>query len=153
MKDAPRIAITAVTALLACATVGSRGPGEKNVSMSEPQPVSNPNFRYRIDAFQVPEATRPEFEAAMQRNWAFLRTLPGFLGHRVLVKSAGPSRFDLVTIATWESEEAADQAGKAVRAYYARIGFDPAVAMEQWGVKGELGFFREQESPRSHPSP
>jgi heme-degrading monooxygenase HmoA len=154
MSDTPRIVVAATVAvLLACGTAGGRGPGGKESSMSEPLAASNPKYRYRIDAFQVPDAARPEFEAAMERTLEFLRTLPGFRGHRVLARSSGPSRFDLVTIATWESEEAADQAGKEVRAYYARIGFDPAAAMARWGVKGELGFFRDLEPTRAHPSP
>ncbi len=109
----------------------------------------NPNFRYRIDAFQVPEGSRAGFEAAMNRNLAFLRTLPGFLGHAVYAKSAGPTRFDVVTVATWESQEAADRASEQVRAYYARIGFDPPAAMARWGVKGELGFFRPVPEPEA----
>ncbi|MBI5070385.1 MAG: antibiotic biosynthesis monooxygenase [Deltaproteobacteria bacterium] len=107
----------------------------------------NPDFRYRIDAFQVPKGSRAEFEAAMNRSLAFLRTLPGFRGHAVYVKSAGPSRFDVITVATWESQAAVDRASEQVRAYHGRIGFDPPAAMARWGVKAELGFFRPAPEP------
>lgn len=78
---------------------------------------------------------------------AFLRTLPGFRGHAVYVKSARPSRFDVVTVATWESQAAVDHAVGQVRAHHGRIGFDPAAAMARWGVKAELGFFRPAPGP------
>jgi len=107
----------------------------------------NPNLRIRIDAFQVPVGSRAEFDAAMRRSLAFLRTLPGFGGHAVYEKSAGPSRFDVVTVATWENQEAVDRAAEQVRAYYGRIGFDPAAAMARWGVNAELGYFRPAPGP------
>ncbi len=97
----------------------------------------NPNMRFRIDNFSVPAVARDELIAAMRRNAEFLRTLPGFLGHVAFEKTHGSSAFDIVTIAAWESEEAIEKAGAAVRAYYQRIGFDPAAAMARWGVRAE----------------
>jgi sugar/nucleoside kinase (ribokinase family) len=105
--------------------------------------AGNANFRYRIDAFQVPEASRAEFEEAMNRSMTFLGTLPGCRGQAVFVKAAGPTHFDVITMATWESQEAVDKAVEQVRAYYRSIGFDPQAAMARWGVKAELGFFRQ----------
>lgn len=100
---------------------------------------SDPALQFRIDAFEVPEDTRAEFEEATRRNLAFLATLPGFRGHLVFRKTGGASRFDVVTIAVWESREALDAAGSAVRAYYQRIGFDRAEALARWRVSSELG--------------
>jgi hypothetical protein len=37
----------------------------------------NPELQFRIDNFSVPAAARAEFEAAMQRNLAFIQPLPG----------------------------------------------------------------------------
>ena len=114
--------------------------------MLDREPAGNSDFIYRIDAFQVPEASRAEFEAAMNRSMAFLRTLPGCRGHQVFMKSAGPSHLDVITMATWESQEAVDRAGERVRAYYRGIGFDPAASMARWGVKAEIGYFRDPSS-------
>ena len=133
-------ALTLAAALQACAT-GAATPGRREHPMSDAPPLGNPNFRYRIDAFQVPEASRAQFEQAVRRSERFIRTLPGCLGHAVLAKAAGPGRFDLVTVATWESQEAIDRAGERVRAWYREIGFDPAAAMAGWGVKAEMGYF------------
>jgi len=108
---------------------------------------NDPNLVFRIDSFTVPEASREEFEGAMHRNLAFLETLPGFRGHLVFRKTSGPSAFDVVTLAVWE-RGAAERAAAEVRAYYQRIGFDPAASMARWRVRGELGNYEVERRPR-----
>lgn len=103
---------------------------------------AHPHLQFRIDAFSVPAAARPEFEAAMHRNLAFLETLQGFQGHVAFEKTGGPSTFDIVTIAVWESPEAVASAGEKVRAYYQEIGFDMQAMIARWGVTASLGFYR-----------
>ncbi len=103
---------------------------------------AHPNLQFRIDGFSVPAASRPDFEAAMRRNLTFIETLPGFLGHVVFEKTTGPSTFDIVTIAVWESPEAVAAAGDKVRAYYQSIGFDMPAMLERWGVTAALGYYR-----------
>lgn len=105
--------------------------------------------RYRIDSFSVPAAARTDFDAAMQRNLAFIETLPGFLEHVVFEKTDGPSHFNIVTIAVWESPEAIEQAVVAVRQYYERIGFKPGEAIARWGVAAEIGQYEALESRRA----
>jgi Antibiotic biosynthesis monooxygenase len=102
----------------------------------------HPAARFRIDNFSVPTAARADFEAAMRRNLAFIETLPGFLWHLAFEKTAGPSNFDIVTVAVWESQEAIEKAIVAVRQYYARIGFDPGEAIKQWGAAAEIGQYQ-----------
>ena len=103
-------------------------------------PLENdPALQFRIDAFEVPGDARAEFEEAMTRNLGFLASLPGFRGHLVFRKTGGASRFGVVTLAVWESRQALDAAGVAVRAYYQRIGFDRAAALARWRVSSELG--------------
>jgi heme-degrading monooxygenase HmoA len=101
----------------------------------ELDPHHHPGQRFRLDSFSIPDAAREGFEAAMKRNLAFIRTLPGFGGHVVLEKQSGDSSFNLVTLAVWESQEALDRAGAEVRAHYERIGFDMAGALRGWGVE------------------
>lgn len=105
-----------------------------------------PSVQFRVDQFVVPEAAREEFLAAMRRNFAFIRTLPGFLGHVVLEKRGGPTRFNLSTIAAWESPEAIQAAVGKVQDYYRSIGFNPAEFMQSHGIEGELGSF---DAPRA----
>jgi hypothetical protein len=101
----------------------------------------------RVDSFAVPEAARPEFDTAMRRNLAFLQQLPGFRGHLVLDKTGGPTHFNVVTVAAWESRAAHEAAAREVRAYYEKIGFDPAAALARWGATAELGDFARRSLP------
>lgn len=95
----------------------------------------HPELVVRIDSFTLPETARAEFTAAMHRNLAFIRTLEGFRGHRVFEKRAGDSAYNLVTLAAWESPAALEQAGKEVRAYYQRLGFDMPATLKRWGAQ------------------
>ncbi len=106
--------------------------------------TANPKLQYRVDTYVIPEAARREFHEAMERNMAFIEKLPGFRGHVVLEKTGGPGAFNLTTIAVWASKEAYERAGEEVRAYYRRIGFDPAAALSRWGVRGEQGVFESR---------
>ncbi len=100
-----------------------------------------PDSCFRIDTFTVPDAARAELEATMHRNMDFIRTLPGFLGHVAFERRAGPARFDLVTVAAWESAGALERAGQAVRAHYQAIGLDLPATLARWGVTMERGDF------------
>lgn len=104
--------------------------------------ANHPNQRFRIDAFEVPAAARGEFEAAMERNMAFIKTQPGFLGHVVFTKVSGPTTFNVATIAVWEDQAAIDRASVQVRAHYQRIGFDMPAMIARWGVKASLGYYQ-----------
>lgn len=105
-------------------------------------PGRTPAPAIRLDGFLVPDAARAPFLARMEANLAFIRTLPGFQGHVVLEKRAGEGAFDLVTLATWDSQEALDAAGREVRAHAQRMGLDLARSLAEWGVqmtRGEYG--------------
>jgi len=92
-----------------------------------------PEGVYLVDTFTVPAAAREEFEAAMRRNREYIRTLDGFRGDTVLVRTQGES-FDVATIAVWDSPAAIAQAKQQVAAFYERIGFDMPSAIARWGV-------------------
>ena len=111
------------------------------MGMTDVQIVPGANHVYRVDCFSVPDPARAAFDSAMRRNLAFLETLPGFRGHAVLERAGGPGRFNVVTVAAWDSPEAIEEAGGAVRAYYAQIGFDPPGFLAEWGIAAEIGNF------------
>lgn len=102
---------------------------------------AHPHAQFRIDAFNVPAPSRDEFQAAMRRNLAFIQTLPGFLNHMVFEKTNGPTDFNLVTIAVWESPEVIAAAGEKVRAYYQSIGFDVQSLLARLGITASLGYY------------
>lgn len=136
--------VTFITCLLiACG--GSTPTSRTHVlSQAAAAPVTidlqaNPNWQFRVDAFSVPAASRSEFETTMHENASFLATMPGFKGHVVFEKTAGPSTFNIVTIAAWESAEAMKNAGEKVREDYQRTGFDMQGTIARWGVTASLG--------------
>lgn len=88
---------------------------------------------YLVDMFTVPAASRADFEEATLRNRAFIRTLPGFRGDLIVVRTQGDA-FDIATVAAWESAEAIASAKEAVGAYYREIGFDPVASLARWGA-------------------
>lgn len=96
-------------------------------------PRKAPTGVYLIDTFTVPAAARADFEAAMLRNRAYIRSLDGFRGDATFVRTQGES-FDIATIAAWESPAAISRAKDLVAAHYTQIGFDPAAALTRWGV-------------------
>lgn len=102
---------------------------------------AHPRAQFRIDAFNVPAASRTEFQAAMRRNLAFIETLPGFLHHMVFEKANGPTEFNLVTIAVWESPDAISAAADKVRSYYQSIGFDVQATLARLGITASLGYY------------
>ncbi|MDB4955806.1 MAG: hypothetical protein JWO36_3375 [Myxococcales bacterium] len=103
---------------------------------------AHPDLQFRIDAFSVPAPARAEFERAMDRNLAFIKTLHGFMSHAVFEKASGPTTFDIITIAVWESPEAIAAAGEKVRAYYQSIGFDLPGQLARLGITASLGNYR-----------
>jgi heme-degrading monooxygenase HmoA len=103
---------------------------------------ARPNVQFRIDAFTVPASSRAEFDAAMRRNLAFIETLPGFLNHMVFEKTGGPTSFDIVTVAVWESSEVIAAAGEKVRAHYQSIGFDMPAMIARLGITASLGYYK-----------
>ena len=104
--------------------------------------LAHPDLQFRIDAFTVPAPSRAEFEALMHRNLAFIATQPGFMNHLVFEKTDGPTTFNLVTVAVWESREAIAAASSEVRAYYERIGFDMPAVLARLGITASLGYYR-----------
>lgn len=100
---------------------------------------AHPGHVYRIGAYSVPSSSRIEFEEAMRRSADVLRTLPGFLGHLVLEKAGGESRFELVSIAVWKSREALALAESRMREHHAKIGLDLPARWAEWGVVADRG--------------
>jgi heme oxygenase (mycobilin-producing) len=135
------IPILVVAAWLGACTTTSSQSGNPSPMTSLDFP-SHPQVRFRIDSFSVPEPARAEFDAGAARSFTFLRTLPGFRGHWVFEKTGGPGRFNVITVAAWESQEAMDRASTEVQAYYQRIGFDPRAFRAARDISSEIGTFR-----------
>jgi len=81
--------------------------------------------RVLIDTFIVPEESKAEFLEGARKSQSFIRTLPGFVEGFLYEKKDGENRYNFLTTAVWENEEAFENAKKAVAIEYQKQGFNP----------------------------
>ena len=94
-----------------------------------------------IDKFIVPEESKSAFLEATRKAQRFLKTLPGFVEGFVYEKTEGESRYNVMTTAVWESEEAFANAKKAAAAEFQKLGFDPQELMKKLKIEIERAVY------------
>jgi heme-degrading monooxygenase HmoA len=77
-----------------------------------------------IDTFVVPEESKAAFLERARKVQRFIRTLPGFVEGFLYEKKDGESHHNFVTTAVWESEEAFENAIRAVAIEFQKQGFN-----------------------------
>ena len=97
---------------------------------------------YRVDKFVVPKAAREEFLKRVHDTHHVLRRQPGFIRDALLEQIGGPGRFNIVTVAEWESQEAIDAARAAVAKSHAEIGFNPQETMARLGIEADIANYK-----------
>lgn len=97
---------------------------------------------YRIDAFNIPDVARPEFERRVLETTTLLRTQPGFISKRWFEKVFGDGSMNLVTIVEWQDEAGIRAAGEVVRAMHEAKGFDPAAFARLNGIVDSKAVYR-----------
>jgi heme-degrading monooxygenase HmoA len=98
----------------------------------------DPDVQIRLDSYHVPAGARAEFEADVKQSVVFLETLPGFRAHLALAKTSGPSAFNVVTIAVWQSREAMANAIRQVKAHYDSLGYDPRGSAARLDITADI---------------
>lgn len=93
---------------------------------------------YRVDKFVVPQAAREEFLERVNATHQILRRQPGFIRDAILEQVAGPGKFNIVTIAEWESQSAIDAAREVVSKVHAESGFNPQETMARLGIEADI---------------
>ncbi len=88
-----------------------------------------------IDTFTVPEESKAAFLEQARKAQSFIRTLPGFVEGFLYEQQDGESHYNFLTTAVWESEEAFENAKKAVTSEYQRRGYNPQEVAEKLGVE------------------
>src|SRR6266436_2231813 len=76
-----------------------------------------------IDKFIVPKESKAPFLERTREVQSFLKTLPGFVEGFLYEKRDGESRYNYMTTAVWENEEAFENAKKTVATEFERQGF------------------------------
>lgn len=105
---------------------------------------------FRVDRFNVPAGARDEFLKNVTATHKILSTQRGFVRDVVLEQSAGPSGFNLVTMAEWESQDAIEQAREVVAEFHRQLGFEPREMFARLGIHAELGNYRPLEAVPAH---
>src|SRR3546814_16401918 len=85
---------------------------------------------YRVDKFYVPDDAREEFLQKVRETHTLLAKLPGFIQDFVLEQAFGPSEYNLVTIAQWETPAVA-AAHSEVVVLHNRRGYTPQALLER----------------------
>lgn len=98
-----------------------------------------------IDTFTIPENAREAFINRMNKNRDLLKTMPGYIEDHAFEKKAGDSRFNYITIATWENEEAIVNAKKAISAHYEKENFNLQEFIKQNGITMERALYNEMK--------
>jgi heme-degrading monooxygenase HmoA len=97
---------------------------------------------YRVDKFVVPQRAHEEFLKRVRATHQVLRRQPGFIRDTLLEQVAGPGRFNIVTVAEWESQEAIDAARVVVKKAHAESGFSPQEAMARLGIEADIANYK-----------
>ena len=101
------------------------------------------NRVYRVDKFIVPTEARDEFMAKVQPTHALLKTQPGFIQDFVLEQSAGPGKFNFVTLVEWENEAAMAQARTAISTLHQQMNFEPQELFARLNIEADLANYHQ----------
>lgn len=101
---------------------------------------------YRIDKFIVPEASRDEFLRRVNETHQVLRRQPGFIRDALLEQVSGPGKFNIVTVAEWESQAAIDTARVAVMNAHAKSGFNAQETIVRLGIEADIANYKPIDS-------
>ena len=107
--------------------------------MSDEQTAARPMRMYRVDKFNVPDASRVEHMKGVHTTHAKLAMIDGFIQDFLIEKRAGPDSYTLVTIVEWESEEAFHNAIVTMREWQAGQGINREERWKRLGITPELG--------------
>jgi heme-degrading monooxygenase HmoA len=90
----------------------------------------------------VPKESQAEFLESARRSAALIKGLPGFIEGFLYEKKEGESRFNFMTIAVWESEEAYENAKAAVTLDNKQRGYNPQETTQRLGIEREQTIFQ-----------
>jgi len=94
-----------------------------------------------IDMIIVPAESRAAFLERAGQVQSFLRTIPGYVEGHIYEQQSGESRYNFVTTAVWESQEAIDKAQQIVAEEFQRRGFNRQASAQQLGVESIRGIY------------
>jgi heme-degrading monooxygenase HmoA len=98
-------------------------------------------YKVLIDIFVVPEESRQPFLERSRKVQSFLKTLPGFVEGFLYERKEGESRYNCLTIATWESTETLENAKKAVAGEFEKQGYDRVATAKKLNIESQRAVY------------
>ena len=86
----------------------------------------------------MPQNAGAEFLQKVRSTREILRRQPGFIRDALLEQVSGPGRFNIVTVAEWESQAAIDAARAVVMKAHAESVFSPQEMMARLGIEADI---------------
>ena len=102
---------------------------------------------FRVDKFEVPAESLPKFMHRIHWIQRYLGGLAGCGQNLVLTQTAGPGRFNVVTLVEWANSRDMIDAKARVEEHYGNEGFDPAAFMARLGVQADMGVYASVVAP------
>ncbi len=90
-----------------------------------------------IDRFTLPVSARAEFLSRMNVNRSYIRNLPGFVQDQAFEQTDEHGKLIIITVATWQNEQALAKAKESVQNEYRRTGFNPAEFYQRLNISLE----------------
>jgi steroid delta-isomerase-like uncharacterized protein len=115
-------------------------PADVNLITNRKGSKNQVNF---IDRFLVPAAAKEKFYERMNTNRQLIKKLPGFIDDVVYTSDDEHGNLICVTVASWESQEALQNAKNVVQQEYQKQGFDLKEMMKQLNISVDRGVFTE----------
>jgi heme-degrading monooxygenase HmoA len=94
-----------------------------------------------IDKLIVPEESKAAFLERARQVQGILKSLPGFVEGFLYEKRDGTSPYNYVTTAVWASQEALENATKAVAAEFQKQGSDPQEVRKRLKIEAERAVY------------
>ena len=94
-----------------------------------------------IDIFVVPAESRQPFLERSRKVQSFLKTLPGFVEGFLYERKEGESRYNYLTIATWENEERFENAKAIVAAEFKKQDYHREAAAKKLKIESQRAVY------------
>jgi predicted ester cyclase len=96
-----------------------------------------------IDKFLVPAPAIKEFKERVKINRDFIKKLPGFIEDAAYEYTDNDGNLILVTVATWQNQEALNKAKEAVQAEYKKTDFDAPAMFKRLNITMDRGIYTQ----------
>lgn len=118
----------------------------KQESSTALSPDNQSGTVFFLDKFIIPVEALASFSKQMQFNRNFIRLLEGFITDYAISRQTDDGDIELITVAIWRDLNSLDNAKKIVQEEYKRIGFNPALFLQELKITMERQLYNAFEN-------